>query len=118
MLIHRGLCPGVEADYTKKASHETREPRAGQDAAGQLHADFDKTLPAPPFIQNTGAETYLQNASSLGMSACMQCHSGAQGAACEDSDMSFMLDRAQPPIQCSKKSGHPLKKTFRSTMAN
>ncbi|HSP15324.1 MAG TPA: hypothetical protein VLV78_11280 [Thermoanaerobaculia bacterium] len=87
-------------------------------AAGQRHADFDTTPPAPPFIQNTAAETYLQNASSFGMSACMQCHSGAQGAACEDSDMSFMLDRAQPPINCKKVSGHPLKKTFRSTMAN
>ncbi len=84
---------------------------------GQRRVDFSTTPPAPPFLQNAAAETYLQNASSFGMSACMQCHSGAQGAACEDSDMSFMLDRAQPPVQCPKKSGHPLVKTSRSTMA-
>jgi hypothetical protein len=83
---------------------------------GHPRVDISRTPPAPPYIQNTAAETYLQNASSLGMSACMECHSGAQGAACEESDMSFMLDRAQPPVDCKKKSGHPLVRTSRSTM--
>ena len=66
----------------------------------------DGITPAPPYMQNTAAETYLQNAAPLmstyGLGSCLGCHTGAQGAACEASDLSFMLGRAQPPQQCEE----------------
>lgn len=63
-------------------------------------------IPAPPFLQNTAAETYLQNAAPLaatfGVGSCLGCHTGSKGAACEDADFSFMLGRAQPKQDCKK----------------
>jgi hypothetical protein len=105
---------------TKKPAHvEATAPNKGVANGGQmLHGGRTSSgvIPAPPYLQNTTAETYLQNAAPLsatyGVGSCLGCHTGSQGAYCEDADFSFMLSAAQPVQQCTEAKRARLKKVL------
>jgi hypothetical protein len=95
----------------RKAAHSASPQSFGPGVANGGQAlrqgkTANGVVPAPPYLQNTAAETYLQNAAPLtakfGVGSCLGCHTGSKGAACEDADFSFMLGRAQPKQDCKK----------------
>jgi hypothetical protein len=69
-----------------------------------INPDFPpNAVAAPPYLQNTAAETYLQNGTTMQgfhMGSCLHCHSGATGAQCEPANFSFLLGRAKPKQKC------------------
>lgn len=78
-------------------------------ATTYVNPDFPpNAIAAPPFLQNTAAETYLQNGTTLQgftIGSCLGCHAGATGAQCEPADFSFILGRAKPRVKCQDE-GH------------
>lgn len=76
----------------------------------------DDHIPGPPYLQNTAAESYVQNGSLLpdGIGSCLGCHYAAQDAACINSDLSFLLSHAQPVPTCSKQRNAFIMKTLRA----